>query len=449
MNAEEWARRSLLEFNEEYSSRRLRKINHHKLYFIILILGVYVYFTGYAGFVLALNIFSFSYFMYRSILFLLALKKDTKKISTKSIDLPKYCILLPCKNEPIKLIKRLIDNISNLEYDKSKLDVILLLDENDTSLRYVKRLAKPHYFRIISAIDKPPYTKPKACNIGLYHTDAEIITIYDAEDEPEKDQLLRVVEKFNEDTDLKVIQCELHFRNKKGNLLTALFSLEYLIWFSFMLKGLRLSQNNPWIPLGGTSQHIKVDYLKQIGGWDAYNVTEDADLGNRIMRENGKMTTIDSVTYEIAPAKISDWIKQRTRWNLGYLITSIVHTQNLRKLILEVGAYKTSHLIVNLSLSVIHSAITPILLAIFIISLFYKTNTFIDTIPQITLIGNIIILIATSNIALIKRKEYRKIPITILLPLYYMIHPISAIRSLYKLKTAPFKWEKTSKIAFE
>jgi len=449
MTAEEWARRSLLEFNEEYSSRRLRKINHHKLYFIILIIGVYVTLTGFAGFVLALNIFSFSYFLYRLIIFLLALKKDRKKVSTKSINLPTYCILLPCKNEPIMLIQRLIENVSNLEYDKSKLDVILLLDENDTSLRYIKRLAKPDYFRIISAIDKHPYTKPKACNIGLYHTEAEIVTIYDAEDEPEKDQLLRVVEKFNEDTELKVIQCELHFKNKKGNLLSALFSLEYLIWFSFMLKGLRRSMKNPWIPLGGTSQHIKVDYLKQIGGWDAYNVTEDADLGTRIMRENGKMTTIDSVTYEIAPTKISDWIKQRTRWNLGYLITSIIHTQNLRKLILDIGAYRTFHLIVNLSLSVFHSAITPILIALYIISHFYKTNTYIDTISQITLIYNIIILIVTSNIALVRRGEYRKIPITLLFPFYYMLHPISAIRSLYKLKRSPFNWEKTPKETFE
>ena len=161
------------------------------------------------------------------------------------------------------------------------------------------------------------------------------------------------------------------------------------------------------------------------------------------------MTTIDSVTYEIAPTKISDWIKQRTRWNLGYLITSIIHTQNLRKLILDIGAYRTFHLIVNLSLSVFHSAITPILIALYIISHFYKTNTYIDTISQITLIYNIIILIVTSNIALVRRGEYRKIPITLLFPFYYMLHPISAIRSLYKLKTSPFNWEKTPKETFE
>jgi len=91
MTAEEWARRSLLEFNEEYSSRRLRKINHHKLYFIILIIGVYVTLTGFAGFVLALNIFSFSYFLYRLIIFLLALKKRQEK-SIHKINKPPYIL---------------------------------------------------------------------------------------------------------------------------------------------------------------------------------------------------------------------------------------------------------------------------------------------------------------------------------------------------------------------
>ena len=446
--AEVWARSALLDFNKDYSSRKLKDIRLYKLYIILLTVSVYLIYTGYAGLILGLSVFSFCYFLYRFSLLLLGLPKDGLKVELIQADLPSYCILLPLRNEPIFLVERLIENISNLEYDKSKLDVIMLVDEDDTNLKEVERLPKPDYFRILSSKKRAPFTKPKVCNIGLYYTHADIVTIYDAEDEPEPTQLLEVVREFSLDEDLKCVQCELHFRNKNGNLLSSFFSLEYLVWFGVMLKGLRRSMKEPWIPLGGTSQHIKTDYLKSIGGWDAYNVTEDCDLGTRMVREGVKVTTIESVTYEVAPTSIGGWIKQRTRWNLGYLVTSIVHTKDFKKLISEIGLYRAFHLVINLSLSVFHSAITPILLIMFIISFFYKTNTYIDILPAITLIFNYLILVISGMVASKRGGDFKPI-LSLLFPFYYILHPVPAIRAFYKLKTAPYRWEKTCKSKFE
>jgi cellulose synthase/poly-beta-1,6-N-acetylglucosamine synthase-like glycosyltransferase len=261
----------------------------------LFLYAIFLFLTGYAGLVYSLNILAFIFFAYKfAILILGILNKEKDEIASDS--LVKYCILLPVRNEPIHILDKLLYSISKINYPKELLDVKLLIDEDDDYIQEVRAKKLPSYVEIVSAKAKFPFTKPKVCNLGLSKTDAEIVTVYDAEDTPDPNQLLKVLKEFQKDPTLSCVQCRLDYTNQSQNILTGFFANEYKTWFSLNLKGLEKIQGKyPIIPLGGTSQHLKVKDLREIGSWDAFNVTEDADLGVRLARENKKIKIIESI----------------------------------------------------------------------------------------------------------------------------------------------------------
>ncbi len=343
----EWAVNGLATVNEVHSCRNLWNGNHWFNGGIMLILLVGLIITQYTGLILFLNALSFSYFFYRFIVTLIGMggDPDAGEMVEYSDDLPTYCILLPMRNEPLTVVSHLIENINNLNYPKDKLDVIMLVDQDDDYLGDILEMPKPKHFRIVSSAATFPFTKPKVCNLGLADTDAEYVTVYDVEDNPEPNQLLKVLYKFNENN-ADCVQCRLHYNNEKPNLQAKFFNLEYLTWFTMTITGLHKVQGDrAVIPLGGTSQHLRTETLKELGGWDAYNVTEDCDLGIRLAR-TGKSTVIsDSVTDEIAIEGLSDFVKQRTRWQMGFMVTYITHCRDIFNLYRELGIWRFFHFI--------------------------------------------------------------------------------------------------------
>ncbi len=165
--------------------------------------------------------------------------------------------------------------------------------------------------------DTFPRTKPKACNVGLLNAKGEYLVIYDAEDIPDTDQLKKSVIAFRKlDNPLIIcLQAKLNYYNPRQNLLTRWFTSEYSMWFDLYLPG--LDGLNAPIPLGGTSNHFRVDALKKIGGWDPYNVAEDCDLGIRLFREGYRTRVLDSTTWEEANSRLENWLRQRSRWVKG------------------------------------------------------------------------------------------------------------------------------------
>ena len=110
-----------------------------------------------------------------------------------------------------------------------------------------------------------------------------IVGVWDAEDAPEKDQLLKVANQFAiADPCLVCLQGHLDFYNAHKNWLTRCFALEYAAWFQVILPG--LARLGFALPLGRTSMYIRRAALIVFKGWDALNVTEDADLGLRLSR---------------------------------------------------------------------------------------------------------------------------------------------------------------------
>ena len=252
------------------------------------------------------------------------------KTSKRRRDFPHYSILLPVYKETA-VIQKLIHSITKIEYPKTKLQVLIVVEETDIDLRRALHSmhSLPHFFYVIYVPDSFPKTKGKACNYALQYVKGEYVTIYDAEDVPCAQQLLYAVQKFEEsDNLLACVQARLNFFNKDENTLTAIFSLEYYKQFNYLFPAF-ISLGFP-IPIGGSSNHFRTQVLKDIGGWDAYNVTEDAELGYRLAKSGYRIEMMDSDTLEEAPINCRTWINQRTRWIKGHLVTYFKHIRDLK-----------------------------------------------------------------------------------------------------------------------
>jgi cellulose synthase/poly-beta-1,6-N-acetylglucosamine synthase-like glycosyltransferase len=163
-----------------------------------------------------------------------------------------------------------------------------------------------------------PRTKPKALNVALPFARGTFTVIYDAEDRPEADQLRGALRAFRAGGKrLACVQARLCIDNTADSWLARLFTAEYAGQFDVFLLGIA-ALGLP-LPLGGSSNHFRTASLREIGGWDAHNVTEDADLGMRLARFGYRADVISSTTYEEAPARIGSWLRQRTRWFKGWM----------------------------------------------------------------------------------------------------------------------------------
>ena len=370
-----------------------------------------------------------------------------KKLVEK--DLPVYTILIPAYKEP-EVMPILINSLKRMDYPQNKLDVLFLLEEDDEeTIESVKNARPPASWRIIRIPDSQPRTKPKACNYGLFFARGKYLVIYDAEDIPEKDQLKKSIVAFQHSSpDHICFQAALNFFNKDENFLTKMFTLEYSYWFDYMLPGLhRLKMT---IPLGGTSNHFETEKLKEIGAWDPFNVTEDADLGVRAFARGYKVGVINSTTYEEANAKLGNWIRQRSRWIKGYMQTWLVHSRRPIQLFRKLGfrGFISFHLLIGGT--PLMFLINPILWSMFFYWLFTKTTILEPFFPPLILytamfnllVGNFL-AIYLSMLAVFKRKYYELLPYALLNPFYWILHSIAAYKGFYELFTKPFYWQKT------
>jgi cellulose synthase/poly-beta-1,6-N-acetylglucosamine synthase-like glycosyltransferase len=237
---------------------------------------------------------------------------------------PTYSIFCPLYKE-WEVVPQFVEAMSAIEYPKDKLQVMLLLEEDDqVTVDKCRAMDLPAYFQIIVVPHSLPKTKPKACNYGLKQATGEYIVIYDAEDVPDPLQLKKAVVAF-ERVGAKTVclQAKLNFYNPHQNILTRVFTAEYSLWFDLVLTGLQ-SIEAP-IPLGGTSNHFRTADLQKLKGWDSFNVTEDCDLGIRLVKAGYQTALLDSTTMEEANSSILNWLPQRTRWIKGYIQTYLVH----------------------------------------------------------------------------------------------------------------------------
>lgn len=365
-------------------------------------------------------------------------------------DLPIYTILLPVYKED-KLIKKLIWNLQSLDYPREKLDIKLVIEEDDDkTLNAVRNLEFPAIFEVIVVPFHMPKTKPKACNYALHFSRGEILTIYDAEDIPDTDQLKKVYTLFSKLPDNYIcVQCALNYFNRNENFLTRMFTLEYSYWFDYMLPGLD-TLDIP-IPLGGTSNHFKMDALVDLGAWDPFNVTEDADLGVRAYAKGYKVAIVNSTTYEEANNEPFNWIRQRSRWIKGYMQTYLIHMRDPIKLWKKIGWRGFMGFGFFIGATPITFLLYPLLLGIFLAYVIFDLSSIRLLFPDWVLfmsifnlmVGNIL-MIYINMMAVFKRRFYELILFAIANPIYWLMHSVAAYKGLYQLIVKPFYWEKTN-----
>lgn len=254
--------------------------------------------------------------------------------------LPVYTVAVPLFGEEAVLDK-LIGALSALDYPPSKLDVRILVEEVDHGMRRALAARRlPPFMQVVIVPRGAPRTKPRALNVALAEAQGELFTIFDAEDVPDPQQLRLAAARFlRAEADLVCLQARLVIDNTGDGWLASFFALEYAGLFDVFNPGL-LRCGLP-IMLGGTSNHFRTEALRKVGGWDAWNVTEDADIGFRLVRAGGRIADLPSATLEEAPRFLQSWMKQRTRWLKGYLQTLISHLLAPHRLLREAGLVAT------------------------------------------------------------------------------------------------------------
>ncbi len=363
--------------------------------------------------------------------------------------LPTYTILVPVFREAT-IIGQLLQSIAALDYPADKLDILLLFEENDPATLAAAKAAAPGAnvrFMVVPAGDLQ--TKPKACNVGLLYAQGEYLVIYDAEDRPEPDQLKKAVVAFQRGpAHLACVQAALNYYNWNENFLTRMFTLEYSFWFDYLLPG--LDRLRLPIPLGGTSNHFRTAVLRELGGWDPFNVTEDADLGIRAAMHGYRVGIINSTTFEEANKRLGNWLRQRSRWIKGYMQTALVFSRDPIGLMQRAGIRQTIGFVLLIAGTPLIFLVQPIAIGLTLLWLVTRTHMLAPLFPSWLLylslfnllIGNAL-AIYVNMFAVFKRRLHVLVVFALLNPIYWLLHSIAAYKALAQLFTKPYYWEKT------
>ena len=364
-------------------------------------------------------------------------------------ELPTYTVLVPVFKEA-NIVPQLVGNLGKIDYPADKLEVLVLIEEEDQLTRdaYLGSNPPPN-FHIVTIPKGTPQTKPRACNVGLFFASGEYLVIFDAEDAPDPDQLKKCVVAFHRGGPRTVcIQAALNYFNADENVLTRMFTLEYNYWFDYMLAGLDAADLP--IPLGGTSNHFRTAALIELGGWDPYNVTEDADLGIRASAMGYRVGVVNSTTMEEANTSIPNFIRQRSRWIKGYMQTSLVHARRPLALIREIGLRRfASFALLIGGTPITFLGVIP-LYVVTLFTIFIPTEWFSPFFPVwllwITLVNFIIgnsAMVYLSMMGPYKRGTFDLILWSLLNPVYWILHSVASYKALWQLLFKPHYWEKT------
>jgi glycosyltransferase XagB len=375
---------------------------------------------------------------------------DEEVAAVRDEDLPVYTVLAPMFHEA-EVVGQLVANLARLDYPVSKLEVLLLLEEDDEeTIAAAKAARMPQWMTIVTVPRGQPQTKPKACNVGLFFAKGEYLVIYDAEDIPDPDQLKKAIVAFDRGGDRMVcVQAALNYWNVYENFLTRMFTVEYSFWFDYMLPGLD-ALHLP-IPLGGTSNHFRAEGLRRLGGWDPFNVTEDADLGIRASALGYTVGVINSTTFEEANRKLGNWIRQRSRWVKGYFQTSLVHARHPWTLIRVAGLWQALGFILLIAGTPLTFLFVLPLWALFLVTLFVPAPVLAGMYPGwvlwiglFNLLAGNALMIYVSMMGAFLRKRYGLVIWALLNPVYWLLHSVASYKALWQLITRPHYWEKTT-----
>lgn len=365
---------------------------------------------------------------------------------------PEYTVLCPLYREA-NIVPQFVAAMQALDYPRDRLQILFLTELDDELTREaIRSMALPPNFEIITVPDGVPRTKPRACNYGLLLARGSFIVIYDAEDIPDPLQLKKAVLTFaSRPSSVACVQAKLGFYNTSQNLLTRWFAIEYALWFNIILPGFQWAGLS--LPLGGTSNHFRTDVLRRLGGWDAYNVTEDCDLGLRLAQQHLSTAMLDSATLEEANSDPRNWIRQRSRWIKGYLQTYLVHARRpweyfikgrirqLFSLFAVVGNTPASFLVNPLMWALLgiyvvaRNSLTPEFHVLYVLPVFYSAVACL-------VVGNFLYMFLYL-VACVQSEQYALVPWVLTIPASWILLSVAAVMAICQLIVKPHHWEKT------
>ncbi|MFV0358917.1 glycosyltransferase [Tropicimonas sp.] len=362
--------------------------------------------------------------------------------------LPTVSVMVPLFAEE-EIADRLVRRLSRLDYPRELTDVLLVVEEEDQqTAAALARTRLPHWMRVVTVPRGGVKTKPRALNYALNFCRGQIVGVWDAEDAPDPDQLHKVVARFHQrGPDVACLQGRLDYYNARTNWLSRCFTIEYASWFGVVLPGLQ--RMGFALPLGGTTLFFRRVVLEQIGGWDAHNVTEDADLGMRLARLGYRTEMIETVTREEANCRILPWIRQRSRWLKGYAMTWAVHSRAPGRLLRDLGAWKFLGFQLLFLGTLSQFLLAPVLWSFWLLALGLP-HPLAGLLPG-SLHVALVALFVTSEVvniaagAFAVRDAQRRflIPWAITQHFYFPLAALASYKAFYEILTRPFYWDKT------
>ncbi len=368
----------------------------------------------------------------------------------RGASLPRYSVLVPLLREAT-VVPALVAALRRIDYPADKLEILFIVESFDAETRAALEAGPlPEGARIVVVPEGEPRTKPRALNYALEFATGEYVTVYDAEDVPEPDQLLKALAVLRSRQSIGCVQSRLNIYNSADTWLTRQFTIEYTALFDCLLPALeRLSLP---VPLGGTSNHFPRAVLESVGGWDPFNVTEDADLGIRLARAGLSVEVLASTTWEEAPRSFVVWRGQRTRWLKGWIQTYLVHMREPFRLARELGVRRFLGFQVLMGGLLLSALVHP---WFYVLAALDAAHGLLTVVPDswagraLWWLGvfNLVIGYATGvalgTVAVRARGQSSLAVHALLMPAYWLLISLAAYRALLQLAVAPYLWEKT------
>ncbi|HEY3020743.1 MAG TPA: glycosyltransferase [Solirubrobacteraceae bacterium] len=362
--------------------------------------------------------------------------------------LPTYTVLVPLLREAA-VLGRLLAALAALDYPRHLLDVRLLVEADDAeTLAAAERAALPPHVTLVEVPPGAPRTKPRALAYGLLLARGERLVVYDAEDRPPPDQLKAAVAAFGRaGARVACLQARLAPFNAERGLLERWFAADYAVQFDLLLPA--LAARRAPLPLGGTSNHFVTERLVDLGGWDPFNVTEDADLGIRLHKVGLRTAVLDSTTLEEAPGELGNWLRQRSRWSKGHVQTLLVHLRHPVRLVRRLGVRGALTFALVLGGALVPLLAAPLWL---LTTLWFLTgppwlgDVFPGAVFHLAAVGALAGTVGAVLLAVagtLQRGRFGSVRHALLAPLAWGLIAVAAWRGVLQLPTRPHLWEKT------
>jgi len=368
-------------------------------------------------------------------------RQKTQKKSLPEELLPSFSIVVPVKNEE-RVIERLLNSLSTLNYPLNKKEIIIVEDgstdkTNDICMNYAKEHAN------VKVLHKNLSNgKPSALNFGLAHAKGDIVAIFDADNVPDHDALLAVLEYF-EDPTVAAVQGRTASINPRENMLTQFISYEEAVWCDAYLRGKDVL--NLFVHLKGSCQFIRRDVLEQLQGFDEAVLSEDMEISARLIENGYKIRyASDVVSLQESPSNLKSLFKQRTRWFRGTM-----------EVALKYGRLMTKFNRVNFDAEttlfgpfILIASLAPYLGAFLAFSTFWSLDVMWSFVLVFGLLTTTLTMLI-SGLVLIYVSKPRKVQSLLWLPFVYCYWSIQAFIALYAMilivLRRPRVWTKTEK----